>query len=148
MLNLLGGFLFGALVAALYVNIGTTIGSTLSFLTFRYFLGAYVQERYKDKLVDLNAHIKKNGARYLLILQIFPVTPSFLINTLSGLTKIRLWTFVWTTSVGILPGSLVYTFAGRQLGIIESTKDILSWPMVVALILLACMAFLPLIIKK
>lgn len=147
-LNLLAGFLFGAIIGAFYVNIGTTVGGTLSFLVFRYFLGVYIQDRYKDQLKEFNKHIEKEGYNYLLMLQIFPATPTFLINSLSGLTKLRLWTFVWTTSVGIFPGSLIYTFAGQQLGKIESTKDILSWPIIVSLILLSLLALLPLVIRK
>jgi len=147
MLNLLGGFLFGAIVGAIYVNIGTTVGALLSFLTFRYFLGSYIQARYKDRLQELNRHIKQEGYRYLLMLQIFPATPTFLINSLSGLTTIKLWTFVWTTSLGILPGSLIYTFAGQQLGKIDSINDILSWPMIISLILLSLLALFPLFFK-
>jgi len=106
-LNLLAGFLFGALPAALYVNIGTTAGCTLSFLAFM-----------------------------------------FLINALGGVTSLSIWTFIWTTSIGILPGSLVYTFAGQQLGKIESAKEILSWQMIIVLIFLASLAILPAVISK
>ena len=148
MLNLLAGFLFGGIIGALYVNIGTTIGGTLSFLVFRYLLGVYIQDRYKDQLKEFNTHIEKEGYRYLLMVQIFPATPTFLINSLSGLTTLRLWTFVWTTAVGIFPGSLIYTFAGQQLGKIESTKDIVSWPIILSFILLSLLAILPLVMRK
>jgi len=147
-LNLLAGFLFGALPAALYVNIGTTAGCTLSFLAFRYLLGFYVKERYGEKLKEFNVHIKKYGYSYLLSAQILPATPMFLINALGGVTSLSIWTFIWTTSIGILPGSLVYTFAGQQLGKIESAKEILSWQMIIVLIFLASLAILPAVISK
>ena len=148
LLNLLAGFLFGTIPGALYVNIGTTAGCTLAFLTFRYFLGSYVKERYGHKLKDFNTHIKKYGYSYLLSMQILPATPMFLINALGGATSLSIWTFIWTTSVGILPGSLVYTFAGKELGKIESAKDILSWQIVFLLFLLAFIAILPALISK
>jgi len=147
-LNVIAGFFFGAFAGTLYINIGTTLGSTCSFLTFRYLLSDLVMRKYADKLKKFNAHIKKNGASYLLSMQLMPATPSFLINTLSGLTSINLWTFVWTTSVGIIPGSFVYAFAGQQLSKIESTKDILTWPILLVLVLLALLSLLPILIKR
>ena len=81
-------------------------------------------------------------------MQILPATPTFLINALGGLTTVSLWTFIWTTSIGILPGSLVYTFAGQQLGKIESVKEILSWHLILVLILLSVLAILPAVIGK
>jgi len=147
-LNVVAGFLFGALPGGLYVNIGTTAGSTLSFLTFRYLLGDVVRQRYKEKLKKFDAHIKENGASYLLSLQLFPATPTFLINTLSGLTSVTLWTFMWTTSLGILPGSLAYTFAGQQLTVIESARDILSWNIIIAFIVLGLVSLVPILVSR
>jgi len=57
--------------------------------------------------------MKKHGGHlYLLTLRLMPVFPFFLINILTGLINIPLRTFIWTTSLGIIPGSLVYAFAG------------------------------------
>lgn len=147
-LNLIAGFFFGAFTGAVYVNIGTTLGSTMSFLMFRYLLGDFVRVKYAQKLKNFNSHMKKNGYRYLLSMQIFPATPTFFINTLAGLTSISLWTFIWTTSLGIFPGSLVYTFAGQQLSKIESTAGILSWQIIVLLVLLGLLALLPIMLKR
>jgi len=148
MLNLLAGFLFGALVGAIYVNIGTTTGAVLSFFTFRYLIGSFIKERYSDRLREFNNHIKKNGYSYLLAMQILPATPTFLINSFSGITSVSLWTFVWTTSLGIFPGSLVYTFAGQQIGSVESAKDLLSGPIILVLILLAVLSVVPLFLRR
>jgi len=148
MLNIAAGLFFGALPGALYANIGTTIGATCSFLLFRYLLGDFVKEKYSAKLKELNAHIEQYGYSYLLSLQLFPATPTFLINTLAGLTSVSLWTFIWTTSVGILPGSLVYTFAGHQLSKLESAKDVLSLPIILVLILLGLVSLLPIVLAR
>ena len=147
-LNVVAGYFFGVFAGVLYVNIGTTIGSSCSFLAFRYLLSDFVSNRYADKLRELNAHIEEYGASYLLSLQIFPATPTFLINILSGLTSVSVWTFIWTTSLGIFPGSFVYVFAGRQLAKIESVKDILTWPIIIALILLGLLSLIPVFIKR
>jgi len=147
-LNLVAGFFFGAFVGTIYINIGTTLGSTLSFLTFRYLLSDVVARTYVKQIKNLNAHIKKYGSHYLLSLQLMPATPSFLINTLAGVTSISLWTFVWTTSLGILPGSFIYAFAGQKLATIESVRDIFILPVFFVLVLLALLSVLPVAIKR
>jgi uncharacterized membrane protein YdjX (TVP38/TMEM64 family) len=147
-LNLMAGFLFGIFWGTLYVNIGTVAGSTVVFLVFRYLFGDFIRKRYADKLKDFDEHIKKYGYSYLLSLQLFPATPVFLINIFSGLTKISLWTFVWTTSLGVLPGSFVYVFAGQELSKIESTKEIFSWPIILIFVLLALLSLLPVLLSR
>lgn len=142
-LTLGSGFLFKTILGAIYVNIGATTGAALAFLFFRYLAGEWVQNKHKDKLDKFNRELSENGYRYLLALRLIPVFPFFLINICAGLTKIPLRTFVWTTSLGILPGSLVYAFAGSQLSDIESVKDIFSAKIVSAFILLALFVLFP-----
>ena len=146
-LTLAGGFLFGALPATLYVNIGATVGATLAFIAARYLLGNWVQGRYAEKLEKFNREIDRNGYSYLLSLRFLPVFPFFLINILAGLTKVHVQTFTWTTAVGILPGSLVYAYAGSRLGAIESTSDIVSLPMLLAFVALGLFSLVPTIVS-
>jgi uncharacterized membrane protein YdjX (TVP38/TMEM64 family) len=147
LLTLTGGFLFGVLWGAIYVNAGATTGATLAFLFCRYVAGEWVQNKYQDKLKTFNKELSKNGYRYLLALRFTPVFPFFLINIFAGLTKIPLRTFIWTTSIGIFPGSLVYAFAGKQLGDIQSVEDIFSARIVVAFSLLALLVLFPVILN-
>jgi uncharacterized membrane protein YdjX (TVP38/TMEM64 family) len=144
-LTLVGGFLFGTLLTVLYVNIGATAGATLAFLMARYLLGDRLQHKYEHQLARFNEEITRNGVRYLLTLRLIPVFPFFLINFLSGLTKVPLKTFIWTTSLGILPGTAVYAFAGRQIGTINSLKEILSKKVLIAFALLALFTLFPII---
>jgi uncharacterized membrane protein YdjX (TVP38/TMEM64 family) len=131
-----------------YVNVGATLGATFAFLFSRYILGRAIQAKYGAQLEKFNRELDENGHLYLLTVRFIPVFPFFLINILSGLTKIPLWTYVWTTSAGILPGSLVYTFAGSQLGTINSIGDLLTGRILVAFLLLAALTLTPLVLKK
>jgi len=90
----------------------------------------------------------ENGYHYLLTLRFIPLFPFFLVNILAGLTRVPLATFAWTTVVGILPGSFVYIYTGRQLGIIEKPGDIFSWPMILAFVLLGLLVLSPVLIRK
>jgi len=147
-LTLAGGFLFGLLPAIIYANVGATIGATLGFLFARYILGNSIQEKYAPQLERFNRELDENGHLYLLTLRLIPAFPFFLINLLAGLTRVSLKTFFWTTLIGILPGDVVYCFAGNQLNSIESVEDIFSANIIAAFLALALFSLLPVIFKK
>jgi uncharacterized membrane protein YdjX (TVP38/TMEM64 family) len=147
-LTLAGGFLFGTLASVLYISLGATGGAVISFLSARYLFGNRVQEKYVLQLKKFNEEVERNGPHYLLTLRFIPLFPFFLINFLSGFTKVPLKTFVWTTSVGILPGTAVFAFAGRQIGLINSPAEILSGKMLMVFLVLALFTLLPVIFKR
>ena len=72
-----------------------------------------------------NEEIEQHGINYIFTLRIMPL-PSFLTNYLAGMTKIPLKKFMLATVLGTIPGSLVYTFAGRQLSMIKRPEDVVS----------------------
>lgn len=144
-LTLAGGFAFGALPAALYVNIGATTGAAWAFLITRYLAGDLIQNRYGERLRAFNTEMDHHGQNYLLTVRFIPLFPFFLVNIAAGMTRIPLSTFLWTTSVGILPGGFVYTYAGSQLATIRSPGDILSGGILAAFALLALFSLGPVI---
>ena len=97
-------------------NIGATTGATLAFLAARYVLRDWVERKFGERIEPIQAGFAQNAFSYLLTLRLIPAFPFFLVNLVSGLTRIPLGTYVIGTSVGIIPGSFVYAFAGRQLG--------------------------------
>ncbi len=147
-LTLAGGFLFGTVASTMYVVVGATTGASLAFLSARYLLGNRLQEKYQSQFRKFNEEIERNGTSYLLILRFIPVFPFFLINFLSGLTKIPLKTFFWTTAVGIIPGTAVFAFAGQQIGSINSLSEILSGKVLTAFGVLALFTLVPVMWKR
>jgi len=57
-------------------------------------------------------------------------------------------TYVAATALGIIPGSFVYAYAGRQLGTLNSLKDIISPHVLGAFVLLGVLALVPILYKK
>jgi uncharacterized membrane protein YdjX (TVP38/TMEM64 family) len=57
-------------------------------------------------------------------------------------------TYVAATAVGIVPGSFVYAYAGRQLGTINSLNEIASPNVIAAFVLLGLLALMPIVYKK
>lgn len=147
-LTLAGGFLFGSIEGTLIVNIGATVGASFAFLFARYIIGAKLQEKYAQQLQKFNKELKENKYQYLFSLRFLPIFPFFLVNFLAGLTKVDFKTFVITTSLGIIPGSFVYTYAGSQLSTINAISDIFSKEILYAFLLLGFLTLLPIIIKK
>jgi len=148
LLTVTGGFLFGAILGTLYANIGATIGASISFLIIRHSVGTHLQEKYSAQLAHLNAEMDRDGALYLLAVRLIAIFPFFLLNILIGLTKVPLSTFIWTTSLGIVPSSFVFAFAGQQIHSINSPRDIFSPRILLAFALLAALSLLPVAVRR
>ncbi|MGU3843432.1 TVP38/TMEM64 family protein, partial [Vibrio diabolicus] len=124
--TLLGAALFGFWTSLLLVYFASTMGAPLAFLSSRYLLRDWVQNKFGNKLIAINQGVEKDGAFYLFSLRLIPVFPFFLINLLMGLTPMSVGRFYLTSQVGMLPGTAVYLNAGTQLATIESLSGIIS----------------------
>ena len=147
-LTLAGGFLFGSAVGTVYVNLGATTGATLAFLAARYLLRDWVEQKFGKWLEPLQQGFAKNAFSYLMTLRLIPLFPFFVVNLVSGLTRMNVGSYVAATALGIIPGSFVYAYAGRQLGTINSLKEIASPNVIAAFVLLGLLALVPTIYKK
>ena len=147
-LTLAGGFLFGSVLGTLYVNLGATTGATLAFLAARYMLRDWVEQKFGKWLEPLQQGFVKNAFSYLMTLRLIPLFPFFVVNLVSGLTRMNVGSYVAATALGIIPGSFVYAYAGRQLGTINSLKEIASPNVIAAFFLLGLLVLAPSIYKK
>lgn len=148
LMSITGGLLFGIVMGIVYIVIAATIGATLFFILVRYVFGMYFQKKYALRLHNFNYMIEKKGWIYLLILRCIAIIPFFMVNIFAALTKIPLTTFVWTTSIGILPTSYIFTYAGSQLNRIGSLQDFFSSRIMIVIGLLLILIVSPLIINK
>jgi uncharacterized membrane protein YdjX (TVP38/TMEM64 family) len=145
-LTVAGGMVFGTGPTVLYANLGATAGAVIAFITARYLIGEWVQQRFAEQLRRFNDEVARHGRNYLLTLRILPIAPACVVNYCAGITRLPLKSFVWTTSLGMLPGSAIYAFLGHQLRFVTRAQDLVSWKIVVALCLLAAFALLPVIV--
>jgi uncharacterized membrane protein YdjX (TVP38/TMEM64 family) len=58
--------------------------------------------------------LKENEAVHMMLLRLVPTFPFWLINIAPSVFGVKMTTFAWTTFVGIIPGSYLYTQAGRE----------------------------------
>jgi pyruvate/2-oxoglutarate dehydrogenase complex dihydrolipoamide dehydrogenase (E3) component/uncharacterized membrane protein YdjX (TVP38/TMEM64 family) len=144
-LTLAGGAIFGLVTGLVLVSFASSIGATLSFLAARFVLGDSVQQKFGQRMAEINKGVEKEGAFYLFTLRLVPLVPFFVINLLMGLTKMKTLTFYWVSQVGMLLGTAVFVNAGTQLAKIDSLKGILSPGLIGSFVLLG---IFPIIAKK
>jgi uncharacterized membrane protein YdjX (TVP38/TMEM64 family) len=91
-------------------SVGANIGANAAFLLAKA-LGREGVERLGGKRIEgLNRATVKHGFLGLLILRLVPLVPFNALNFGSGLTGLRWRDYAIATVIGILPGTLVYTF--------------------------------------
>jgi uncharacterized membrane protein YdjX (TVP38/TMEM64 family) len=144
-LTLAGGALFGILTGTVIVSFASTIGATIACFLSRFLLRDWIQGRFADRIQKVNEGIAKEGTFYLFTLRLIPVFPFWMINVLMGLTTMPLFKFYWVSQVGMLPGTLVYVNAGKELARIDSPGGILSPGLLFSF---ALIGIFPLTVKK
>jgi uncharacterized membrane protein YdjX (TVP38/TMEM64 family) len=144
-MTLAGGGLFGFVAGTIVVSFASTIGATLACFVSRFLLRDWVQKKFGDKLKTINEGIKREGVFYLFTMRLIPALPFFVINLAMGLTKIPLLAFYWVSQVGMLPGTMVYINAGKELAKIESLTGIMSPGLILSFALLG---LFPITVKK
>jgi uncharacterized membrane protein YdjX (TVP38/TMEM64 family) len=106
-----------------------------------------VQRKYGEKLEKFNKELEVNGKNYLLTLRLIPIFPFFLINLFAGVTKIKPLTFLWTTSLGIIPGSFAYAYSGYAVAKLGAEPGVPK-NLIFAFLLLAVLSTVPVLYKK
>jgi uncharacterized membrane protein YdjX (TVP38/TMEM64 family) len=144
-LGMLGGALFGFWSATLVVSFASTIGATLACLVSRFLLRDWIQNRFGEKIARVNEGIEQEGTFYLFSLRLIPVFPFWMINLVMGLTKMSLLKFYWVSQAGMLPGTMVFVNAGKELAKIDSLKGVFSPGLIVSF---ALIGILPVAVKK
>jgi uncharacterized membrane protein YdjX (TVP38/TMEM64 family) len=165
-----GGFLFGLGIGASAAVIGATVGATIVFLVARTALGEPLLRRAGPRVSQLAQGFREDAFSYLLFLRLVPAFPFFLVNLVPAFAGVRLAPFVAATALGIIPGALVYAFAGIGLDSVIAAQqtanrdclaagradchftfdatDVLTPQLIGALVALGLLALLPVIVKK
>ncbi len=153
-LSLLGGFLFPQPFSTLYIVIGATVGGSLMFLAAKTAAKDLLKKRGGKLLTKIKTGFHENGVNYLLFLRLFPFFPFWLVNLVPAFLGVSLRTFIWTTFIGIIPGTFVFTQVGAGLGsILDSNESfsihcIFNMQVNIALIALGLLALIPIVVKK
>lgn len=114
LLTLAGGALFGLVDGVLCVFTAAVLGSTLSFLLARHVARASVARRIEGdaRFRAIDRAVGEEGRKIVFLLRLSPVFPFTLLNYALGLTRVGLVDYL-VASFGMLPGTILYVYAGK-----------------------------------
>ncbi len=147
-LTLAGGALFGPIWGVFYNLTAATIGAVLSFLAARYLASDWVAKKSAGRLKQLINGVEKEGWHFVAFVRLVPVFPFNLLNYALGLTKIKWLDYSLATYICMLPGAIAYTYLGYIGKEAATGGEGLIQKALLALALLALVAFLPRLIKQ
>lgn len=120
-LTMIGGVLFGFWVGTAATATAATAGAVLLFLAARGLFHDYFVQKTERWLGTLRREFQADAASYLLLLRLTPVFPFAVVNLAAALLGTRLFTYLWTTFIGILPGTAAFTLTAAGLtGVIDA----------------------------
>ncbi|CAD7925785.1 unnamed protein product [Amoebophrya sp. A25] len=117
-LSFAGGVLFPQPYAAVFAYLGYVIGAIFSFAVVSFVLADVCRRRLQNlsKFKALQAKVQRNALLYLVVARYTFVFPFWFVNSVSAIVGVSFPTFLLATGVSVIPGSIVYTSAGRSLG--------------------------------
>ena len=122
LLTIANGMVYGTFWGVVITWAGAMLGAYAAFGLTRWLGRPFVKKltpaRYQKKIDEWS---QREGIKALLIARMIPVISFNVINYASGLTKISLWTFIWTTAIGILPMTILMVLLG------DSVINIPTW---------------------
>jgi len=109
-----GGAVFGLIWGTIYSVIGATLGAVGAFWLSRYLLRGWVERRFggHPTLQRFEGAIAIHALQFVLIVRFPPITPFNVENFLFGLTSIAWQPYTLGTFIGIIPGTIAYTWLG------------------------------------
>lgn len=136
-----GGMLFGPWLGFPLVATCSTAGATVAMLASRYLFREAVATRFPVFVERVDRGVARDGAHWLFAARLTPVVPYFAVNLAVGLTGMPALVFALVSLLGVLPLALLFVLAGSEFATIEHPSDVLSLPIVAALLALAVAPF-------
>lgn len=97
---------YGAVQGIFYSWIGGIVGAIMAVYVTRWMARPLVERLGHKYIDDVNTWVNERGSVGFLALRFVPFIPYHLVNYACGVLRVNLWTFTWTTALGILPFDL------------------------------------------
>ncbi|HUR82242.1 MAG TPA: TVP38/TMEM64 family protein [Thermoanaerobaculia bacterium] len=113
-LTLGAGAIFGFAAGSIVVLIGATLGATATFFLARTVLRKRVERATANnaRFQALDRAIANEGTKILWLVRLSGFPPFTWVNYAFGLTGVKPLPYVLITAIGIIPGTLAFTYAG------------------------------------
>ncbi|MGP1907167.1 TVP38/TMEM64 family protein [Metabacillus sp. JX24] len=113
-MSLAGGLAFGPYLGTLYTMAGATIGAVVAYLAAGTFKLDMFRKSENQRMKTLKKQLEQNGFFYVLILRLIPIVHFDVISYAAGISKVRLLPFAAATFIGVIPGTIAFTFLGSS----------------------------------
>ena len=142
-----GSLVWGWAEGGLYSVAGGTLAALLSHLIARW-LGAGVLHRFGNRGVELVERLRNAGFRTLLILRLVPIFPFAMLNYAAGFANLRVRDVLAATAIGVTPSMMIIAYSADALVRGTLTGEAAFQRMLIAGVLLAALALLPMVLKR
>lgn len=126
-----GGMIFGLFWGSILTTIGSLIGATIAFYISRKLGQQVVKKLIKKDLVLFDR--KNSGFFLILMLRLIPLFPFKIVSYSAGLSDVKFKDFALATTIGSLPGIIVYTNLGDKTTVFGSKDFYLSIGLLIGL---------------
>ncbi|MDR7072634.1 TVP38/TMEM64 family protein [Fictibacillus barbaricus] len=110
------GLSFGFYWGCLYTYLGSLGGGLITYFAINR-LGRFKKSKQwkNERYEKIRSNIEKEGFRYVLLLRLLPVLNYDLVSYLTSITNIKFKDYAAATAIGIIPGTLAYTYLGTSM---------------------------------
>jgi uncharacterized membrane protein YdjX (TVP38/TMEM64 family) len=121
------GMVFGSYWGALISWIGALMGALISFYIARLFGNVALTKIVRNEKTAefIRRAGKKNGFYVILISRLLPFISFDIVSYMAGLSGIRPGAFILGTAIGMLPATIIYTFIGHEMPVVEQNFPVL-----------------------
>lgn len=142
-MTIAGALVFGAVWGTVWTTVGANLGAAVAFLVGRFLARAMVERRIESSksLRRIDAGVRRQGWRMLLITRLVPIFPFNIQNYAYGLTDIKLSTFVLVSLPAMLPATIATSFAAGSVRTGDLGKTF--WYLGIAAVFFVFVTFVP-----
>jgi uncharacterized membrane protein YdjX (TVP38/TMEM64 family) len=146
-LTIAGGAVFGVIWGTLWSVVGATLGAIAAFWLARTLLHDWAERHFghHPTMARFKRSMQQHPLNFVLAVRFAPISPFNIVNFLFGLTPIDARIYAIGTFLGIIPGTLAYTWLGAA-GI-QALHGGDRLPLLLALGVLTLLSVLPMLGK-
>ncbi|HHU63028.1 MAG TPA: TVP38/TMEM64 family protein [Clostridiales bacterium] len=114
--SIAGGIIFGCLYGSVFAYTGIILGCFVAFGVARVLGSDFIMSLVKDKIPYLDKINAKRGFEIVLTMRVLPIFPVDFVSYGMGMCDISFKDFALGTLIGIIPGTIVFTYLGNAIG--------------------------------
>jgi len=108
------GFLLGVFTGTVTALVGSILGAVSAFLIGRTIARDWIAKKFAEnrRFLALDRAVAAQGFKVVLLTRLSPVFPFNVLNYAFGLTRIPFWPYIVASSIGVIPGTIMYVYLG------------------------------------